>query len=46
LPPSKHWEGEADAPHVLIFFFFFADPFNRQPLNIGMVEPVPELKEK
>jgi len=24
----------------------FADPFNRQLLNIGMVEPVPELKQR
>jgi hypothetical protein len=27
-----------------IFFLSFLDPFNRMPLKIEMVEPVPELK--
>ena len=35
---------------VAIFFddalLSLADPFNRAPLNIGMVEPVPELRER
>jgi hypothetical protein len=29
-----------------VFIFILADPFNRAPLNISMVEPVPELKQR
>jgi ubiquitin conjugation factor E4 B len=29
-----------------VLIFILADPFNRAPLNISMVEPVPELKQR
>ena len=30
---------------MLYIFQFFIDPFNRQPLTLSMIEPLPELKQ-
>ena len=33
--------------NLMLFFFFefLTDPFNRQPLTLSMIEPLPELKQ-